>query len=238
MFFQRKKHKRPLEMLCEDFYEDSILNPSIGEGRVDVLATFAQTHKTLIAEQDARFADIDTKILATETINLRFELFGLAFLHLFGPDTAVKASLFTHDYLLAKERHKIWGDMEAYNQQIYHSTLSLEKKMGASWERYVVLSNKARFELFTKHLDEARRRGVDVEKDNFGTGIARPVNRLFTEKPWKDGTTARFLIIPLCDRLGFDSEFLPNESARMALAAIITGFYNGARDALERVEPT
>lgn len=239
MFFQRKKQKRPLEALCQNFYENAILSPSIGDGRVGVLSILAQTNKKLIVEQDMRFADIDLKKLATETVNLRFELFGLAFLHLFGPDRAVKASLFTHDYLLAKGRLKVWDDMEIYNQQIDRSILSLQKGMGASpWIRHVTLMNKTRFDLFKKHLEEARRTGVDVEKKNFGSGIARPLNRLFTEEVWKDGTTALFLTIPLCDRLGFDAGFLPNERARLALAAIITGFYNGARDAIDNVDPT
>jgi hypothetical protein len=100
----------------------------------------------------------------------------------------------------------------------------------------MALNNKTRFDLFTKHLDEAQKSGVDVEQDNFANRIARPLNLLFTNKVWQDRRTARFLIVPLCDRLGFDSEFLPNERACICLAALITGFCGGARQAMSRIK--
>lgn len=237
MFFRSKKREVSLAKFCESFYENSILNPVLGDGKVDVLSTIAQTDKRLIAEADLRFADVSTQKLVTETINLRFELFGLAWMHLFGPDLAVKLSFFTHDYLRAKNKREVWEGMEIYNQQIYRSTLSLKKKMGSSWEKHIALSNKTRFDYFTKHLDEARKGGIDVENDNYANRIARPLNQLFTEKLWADRTAARFLIIPLCDRLGFDLEFLPNDQARFRLAAIITGFYDGARQAMSDIKP-
>ena len=238
MFLRRTKLQKPLGDICKDFYENSILNPTLGDGRVDVLSIMAQTQKGILAEQDSRLANIDVQSLVKETINLRFELFGLAFLHLFGPDLAVKASLFTYDFLDANGRREIWHDMGVYNQQIARSFLFLKKRMGSAWERHVAITNKRRSELFAKYLDEARRSGIDVENDNFGNRIARPLNHMFTEKIWNDGTTASCLIIPFCDRLGFDPEFIPSVPARKALVSIITGLYSGARIAMQNVEPT
>jgi hypothetical protein len=92
MFFLTKKQKAPLESFCQNFYENSILNPKLGDRKVDVLSTIAQADKRLVADEDPRFADIDRRKLVTETINLRFELFGLALLQLFGPALAVRTS--------------------------------------------------------------------------------------------------------------------------------------------------
>jgi hypothetical protein len=237
MFFLTKKQRVPLQSFCQSFYENSILSPTLGDKKIDVLSTFAQTHKRLIVDADSRFADIDTQKLVTETKILRFELFGLAWLHMFGPDLAVKRSLFTHDYLKMKNRSDLWDGMEIYNQQIFRSTLTLKKTMGATWVRYITKCNRTRFDSFTKYLDEAKRGGIDVEANEYSTCIARGLNHLFTEKVWKNRATAYQLIIPLCDRLGLDSEFLPNEQARLCLAAIIAGFYDGARQAMDNIKP-
>lgn len=224
MRFFKKKQEVNLADFCRDFYEKYILNPMIG--RIDVDKALSESALSLVIEADNNFANVELKTFATELTILRFELFALAWIHKFGDRLAVVQSAFTKDYLHKKKRDDIWDAMEFYNQAIARSST-----LGRTTEKmedrvYLDVVNKTRMDLFGKFCEEG-----------YGpTCIARPLNRLFTENVWKRKVTVGLLMFALCDRLGFGSDFEPNEEAQLRFIVIINGFYDGARQSLENIK--
>lgn len=218
------KKQISLEEFCTDFYEKNILNPVV-EG-INAGAVFVDTIKRNVIEADDNFAKISAQKFTDEVTLLRFELFALAWLHQFGDKLAIVQSDFTKHYLHKKKRNDIWDNSESYNQAIARST-TLGKTPEKAFDRvYLARVNTTRADLFDKYLKE----GFDPKC------IARVLNRLFAEDVWEKGVTAGLLMFALCDRFGFESNFEPTKEAQFRLTAIIRGFYDGAKQALEKVK--
>ena len=196
-----KKHEVSLENFCRDFYENKILNPVVGG--IDVGAMYYDTVWRSVIEVNQNFAGISSQRLATEMIPLRFELFALAWLHQFGDKSAVAQSVFTKHYLQEKKRDDIWDASESYNQAIARSVTLGKTDRTASGRAHIVFTVKMRVDLFDKYHKEGR----DPKC------IARALNRIFSDEPWKKGITAGLLMFALCDRLGFKPNFEPNKEA-------------------------
>lgn len=232
-----KKEEVDLEEYCKDFYEREILNPTT-EG-VDFGAVFADTIKKKVEEVDSNFAKISSKKIAKEVIYIRFELFALAWLHQFGDNSAVVQSEFTRNYLNEKGRDVIWDGMESYNQAIARST-TLGKSSKNRFDRaYVTRVNTTRFGLGKQYIEDCEKLGIDFNNEAAQPilkSISRTLNRLFAEDAWRKGVTAGLLMFALCNRLGFESEFEPTKEAQFRLTTIIRGFYDGAKQALEKVK--
>lgn len=220
-----KKQEVALEDFCRDFYEKNILNPVIVKG-IDAGAVYFDTVRKSVVEVDQNFANISSQKFAAEMIPLRFELFALAWLHQFGDKSAVAQSVFTKNYLHEKKRDDISDAAAFYNQAIARSA-TLGKTSKKAFDRaYVARVNTIRMNLFEQFYKE----GYDPEC------VAQALNRLFSDEPWKKGVAAGLLMFALCERLGFEQNFEPNKEAQFRLTAIIRGFYDGARQSLDKIK--
>src|SRR5216117_1908591 len=97
VMFLRKKAEVDLAVFCRDFYGKNILHPVIAG--IDAGAIFVETVRRSVVEADSNFRKADLQKLADEMMLVRFELFGLAWLHRFGDKLAVAQSAFTKRYL-------------------------------------------------------------------------------------------------------------------------------------------
>jgi len=216
MSFFSRKQKINLEDFCRDFYEKNILNPVIGG--VDLGAVYYDTVRTSLVEPDHSLSSITSQKFAAEIVPLRFELFALAWLHKFGLNPAIPQSVFTNSYLQEKGRGDIWEDAKDYNQAIARSSTFGREREKAADRLHVARANKTKFELYKKYCHE----GHD------GECVARVLNRMFAEGPWKSNITAGLLACALCLRLGLDVNSQPNTEAQSRLIAVIRGLYDGA----------
>ena len=224
MSFLSRKQEVNLEDFCRDFYEKKILIPAIGG--IDVGAIYCDTSWKTVVEADQNFTDISSQKFATEIIPLRFELFALAWLHQFGDKLAVAQSVFTKHYLQEKKRDGIWDASESYNQAIARSVTVGKTADTASGRAHLGFVTKMRVDSFSHFYEQ----GHDP------TCVARVLNRLFSDEPWKKGITVGLLMLALCDRLDFEPNFEPNKEAQFRLTAVIHGIYDGARQPLERMK--
>lgn len=226
--FTRKQEVRMNEF-CRDFYEKNILNPVL-QGVLDAGAAFVEVVKKELVEVDPKLANIDEKMLAEEMVLLRFEIFGLAWVHKFDEKSSVAQSAFTKHYLHEKGRDDIWENMEFYNQAVARSSTLRASDPKAPDYRYLAKVNKTRADLFDKFLNEGVEPGA----------IARALNRLFTEAAWENDDTRMLLMFGLYDHLGFGpscaKDKWANEEAQFRLKGVILGLYKGASEAIEEVK--
>lgn len=215
-----KKQDVDLEGFCRNFYDKYTMNCVI-EG-IDVNANFIEAARDLITKVDQTFSSFDSQKLASELLILRFELFGLAWLHQFGEKSAVAQSVFTKNYLHEKGRDDIWDNLEFYNQAIATSSTIGRKTTNGFDRAYLMKVDGTRFSLFKLY----HKKGLD------GVAVARALNRLFTERAWKKGITVELLTQGLCKRL----EFKPNKEAHLRFFSVIHGLYDGSRQSLENIK--
>jgi hypothetical protein len=218
-FFNRKPKVR-LEDFCRDFYDRNLLHPEVAG--IDLARAFCETIKRLIAEVDPRFDTVDRELLITEITLIRFEVFGLAWLHQQGDKRAAEQSEFTKRYLEERSRTDVWEAMQPYNQAIARSSRLGRTSETPTGRAYFTFIDKMRADLFDKWFEL----GFDP------LSVGRAVNRLATDVAWKQGLTAGFLMLTLCERLRCDV----NEEAQSRLAASIRGLYNGVTESLKMVK--
>ena len=218
-FFNRKPKVR-LDECCRNFYDNHILHPNI-EG-LSVGSIYFDTVRQSIIEADSSFASVDPQLFAAEMTVLRFEVFGIAWLHEVGDKNAAAQSEFTKSYLEEHGELDIWESIEPYNQAVARSSTLGQKPDTASGRAYLSFIDSMRMQLFEKW----HKQGFDPKC------VARAANRLSTEEAWKKSLTPGFLMLTLCDRLGCEL----NEEAQFRLVAIIVGLYNGARETLNEVK--
>ena len=217
-FFSRKERVR-VDAFCRDFYDTHIMKPILRG--VDLGATYCETVKRSIAEVDPRFAPVDPQAFASEIRLIRFEVFGLAWLHQLGDKYAAAQSAFTKSYLEDTGNQDLWHALESYNQAIARSSTAGYSSETAPGRACLAFRNEMLFGLFKKWNAQ----GFDP------TAVARAAGRLFTGTPWKKGITPAFLMLTLCARLGCEV----NEDAQTRLVGIIRGLYDGARQAMKRI---
>lgn len=214
-----------IEDLCRDFYDNFILNPVVGG--VDVTNVFPECLKETITEVEPEFNKIELEKLNNEIIILRFELYALAWIHKFGDKHAFTQSVFTKRYLKAKGRNDIWDGMEHYNEAISHATVKLENSNPS------IIRKK--FDLADIKIAEAKQKGITVDEN-----IGRPINRMFSEKVWENGTITYFLTLALCHQLGLGSgpDYLgpKNDEAMLRFAVFINGLYEGAKQSWDKIK--
>jgi hypothetical protein len=217
--FSRKQRVR-LDVFCGEFYDKNILTSVIAG--MDVGAAYFETVKRSIAEVDGRFAAVDPKRFFSEVTLIRFEVFGLAWLHQLGDKHAAAQSAFTKSYLDERGRADLWDALEPYNQAIARSsTLGQTSETPAGWA-HLAFTNSMRMQLF----DQWHKQGFEPK------AVARAANRLSTDVAWEKGLTAGFLMLSLCERLGCEV----NEEAQFRLIAVIRGLYDGVREALKPIK--
>lgn len=218
-FFNRKPTVR-LDDYCRDFYNNYILNPVIAD--IDSNSIYFDTVRKSVVEVAASFADVGPELFAAEMTALRFELFGLAWLHRLGDKQTAAQSTFTKTYLEGIGRSDIWQGMEPYNEAIANSSTLGKKPDSPSGRRRVVFLDSMRSGLFELWYKQ----GFDPKC------VARAANRFGTEAAWKRGLTPRYLTLTLCDRLACDL----NQDGCGRLVMTIMGLYNGTKQALNEVK--
>lgn len=224
------KQKVKLEAFCREFFDAQILHPVIGG--VNFSSAFPEVVKKSITEADTAFKAIDIDKLTNELICLRFELFALAWIHHQGEKLAMAQSLFTKHYLHGENRDDIWDSMNHYNQAVAQSTtVSLDEAEKAS-------IYKMRMDIADSYIGIAEKTGIDVNDKAYLECLGRPINRLFSEKAWKNNTTSYYLLLALCHKLGLGSgrDYLgPNDEAKFRLSAFIHGLYDGAKQSWDNI---
>lgn len=214
----RRKPKLSVQEFSRDFYDSALLDTLIQQAH----ETYCQVIKRSIEDVDARFATVDSKEFAAEIAAIRFEVFGLAWLHHFGDKFAAPQSAFTKTYLEEKHRPEIWEAMERYNRSIARSFGAFLKSGTAEAREQATRVNLMKSDTFDYWVE----RGYD------GTAVARAANRLGARAAWEAGLSQGFLAVNLCEvLLGHQL----NEDAEFRLIAFIRGFYDGAYQACEAV---
>lgn len=221
-----KKPEVNFKDFCRNFYDNRILYPIVG--KTDFGGVGPEYVKKSLTEVDSDFEKVDSLKLRNEILNLRFELFALAWLHKFGEKSAIAQSIFTKNYLQEKGKIEIWNGMEHYNKAISHSvTAGLGDVNKAFWLR-------ARADIAEKYISDANKKGIIVD-DSLGL----PINRLFSEKAWKKEKTSYFLMLGLCHKLGlgYGPDYHgPKDEAQFRLMVFIIGFYDGAMQSWGKVK--
>lgn len=87
-----------------------------------------------------------------------------------------------------------------------------------------------REDLTTKNKEEAQKLGIDMDDI-----IERANYRLWSENAWKQKIILTVLLATLLKRLCIDQNKI-NDEASFRLGAIIYGFYEGSRQAMEQVK--
>jgi hypothetical protein len=217
--FSRKQAVR-LAQFCGEFYDTQILNPVI-EG-IDAGQVYVETVRRSVMEADPSFEGVETASLATEITAIRFEVFGLAWLHQFAGKHAAAQSAFTKRYLEERNRADVWEAMEAYNQASARSSTLGHTPKTPSGRAHLVFIDKTRADLFDAWLKQ----GFEPEP------VARAANRFGTDVAWERNLTPGFLMLTLCQRLGCEV----NEEGQFRLIAVIRGLYDGVREALRSIK--
>lgn len=215
-----RKPRVPLEAFCREFYDRYVLAPTVRG--LNVGEVYCHSVQESIAEVDSGFATIDSERLLAEMTMVRFEVFGLAWLHQFGDKRAPDQSAYTKEYLVEKGHEDIWANMEPYNQAIARSSWAGYTSETATGRAYLTFFNTVLADSFDKWFA----RGFEPDC------VARAANRLLAKAAWKKGITPGFVMLTLCNRLGYEL----NEQGQIRLAATIQGLYDGAREAMRQVK--
>jgi hypothetical protein len=220
-FFSKKPRVR-LDDFCRDFYDRNILYSHPEVARLGYAQVFCDTIKCSIGKVDPRFAAVDSELLKAEMTLVRFEVFGLAWLHQQGNKRAAEQSEFTRLYLEESCRTDIWEAMQPYNKASARSSTLGRTGETATGRAYLTFINETR----AAFADEWFKLGFAP------LSIGRAVNRLATDVAWKQSLTAAFLMTTICENL----ECQLNEEAQFRLVAIIRGFYDGVTESLKAVK--
>lgn len=219
MNFFTRKPKVHLDEFCRGFYDRAFRSDING---MNLYTSILDIERQSVMEADSSFVGVDPQLFVAEMTVLRYEVFGIAWLHEAGDKYAAAQSEFTKRYLEEHGELDIWESIEPYNQAVARSSTLGQKSDNPSGRAYLASLNIMRADSFDKWFKQ----GSDPKC------VARAANRLSTEEAWKKSMTPGFLMLTLCDRLGY----VPNEDAEFHFVTTIIGFYNGAREAIREVK--
>lgn len=216
-----RKQRVELCVFCGNYYDNSVFSSTIED--VDASRIYADTVIRSIREADATFTAVDCAQFHSEMMTLiRIEVFGLAWMHQFGDKHAAAQSAYTKSYLEERSHADIWDDLAPYNQAVARSSTIGQTTAMPSGRAYLAFVDSMRLDLF----DQWSKQGFEPD------AIARAANRFSTNVAWDKGITASFLMLTLCERLGYQL----NEEGQFRLAAVIRGLYDGARETMKQVK--
>lgn len=248
-FFSTKKEVK-LEDFCRDFYENSLLNPKIGEKEMtaNTINDWVKFLKKAIVEfdNDTIFINIDETKLTYEFEIMSYELFALAWIHSLGDEFVFDQSVFTNKYLQEKGQDNIWNDMEDYNIAVGSSGTYGLNDVG----HYRNMMDKGKF--FDKQNEIAQKKGFTLSGTDLAI-IRRPMNRKFSEKAWASGSTSFGLTLALLQRLGLiegdahkhfglfghdnsNINLKINDNARLRLNIFMMGIYLNAKKSFDEIK--
>lgn len=207
-----KKEKISLANFCGSLSEEMINQPII-DG-IDRFQVNIENLKKCVTESDPNFATVSVERLKAEIIVVRFELFGLVWVHQNVFDRAIEQSELTRRYLKATGRDDIWDGMGPYNEVIGElRTLYWQSKSTAFARAFRVKFN----EWIVVQSEQSHAQGLDEK------AVARAINRHQSFEVWNEGVTSGVLANLLCRRLGC----LLNQQAKNFLDLYIQGMYGG-----------
>lgn len=216
-----KKKELTLKDFCRGFYDMLIKKADSNDDYPDFF-------KKSLTEVDPDFANVDPLMLKNELIILRCELFALVWAHKFGERSAIDQSIFTKNYLKEKGKIEIWNGMGHYNKAISHSTTAgMDDVNKAFWIRM-------KTDTADKYIAIAEKKGIVVDES-----LGWPINRLFSEKAWKEKKTSYFLMLGLCHKfgLGYGKDYHgPKDEAQARFIVFITDFYNAQMQFMKNVK--
>ena len=227
--FTRKK-QITIKDFCKDFYNNQILNPKVGE--IDVGKVYSEAVKKKVVEVDPSFEEVNLEKFHERLIVLRFELFALAWTHKFvSGEKVIVQSMFTKDYLMEKDRMDIWEEMGDYCKAIDGATLHWLTNLG---KMNLSFNYNTREDLTSENIKDAKKLGV---KDN---DVIQRVNfRLWSESAWRQKFVLTAMQVVFYENLykstGFESNKL-NDEALSIIAVVMKGFYDGAKQSIDKVK--
>ncbi len=215
-----RKPRVELEEFCRDFYDRQIVDGRIHE--TDVTTAFWDVVLDDLAKDSLLKGTPDRAAFHQEMTAIYFELFGLAWSHIFKRDKyQIPQAALTKHYLEEKDALDTWEATADYSQaggsSITETPIRGQKMRRAT----VVMVTSMRVDLF----DKWEKAGVDPEC------AARVANRLSSRPQWNSGATSSELVNTLGSRLSF--EFLPQ--GRFRMQAVLSGLYEGAHKAIRAV---
>jgi hypothetical protein len=220
----KRKHKVMFQKFCQDFYNKDVLHAVLGD--TDLHAAYCNQVRKSVAEADPAFASVDMETLVSEFQILRFEVFGEAWVHELSAHKLAEQllllqTLFTKKYLQEEGRLDIWEGMGPYNQAIAQivDASNEDTPLGRA---YCTQMNNLRARLREGWCEA----GFDEEC------AKRASNRMCPDEAWEKFITLWDLMVVLQDRLNCEV----NEDAQISLTYYIRGLYDGARQALRKVE--
>lgn len=215
-----RRQRVRIDEFCSDFYDKNILKAVIRDQDLNVTA--CEIIKRSIAEFDPGFVSVETQKLCSQIKLIRFEVFGLAWMHQLGQKHAVAQSNFTKYYFEMKQQQSIWQQLESYNQAVARSSTYGYSPETPTGRAYLTFRNATLADFF----DQWCARGFDA------TAVARAANRLCCDSAWAKGITAASLVMTLCEHLSHPV----SAEAQLRLAYVVRGLYDGSREALKRIK--
>ena len=215
----RTKRKVTTERFCLEFYSGHVFAKPIRG--LDPHLVWSQTVHKQITSTDTVFKQVDLDEFSFELRALRLEVFALAWIHRVDQRLTLVQSQFTKDYLYQNGLSDLWETMGAYNTAIARSTVGGSDPNTRSGRSKITYLNLSRVNMFEEWS------GKDFDDDC----IARVANCLGSKSAWKSTRVHTYLSFALTDRLGCEI----SREARKGLLALVKGYYDGAKELLQKV---
>jgi hypothetical protein len=215
-----RKPKCTTEEFCQSFYDDSLSIPSLD---LDAWGAWCKKNRDAIGLKDLSFRAVDLPKFSAELRALHLEVVGIAWVHHANSEFTVLQAEFTKLFLERRNEHELWELGEDYNQAV-------ARAQDASFRND---PNPTRGEASHKQLNKEKLKffGDWTSKGYDGKIVSRAANRLGSKQAWRDQGTLIYLSFVLTKHLGCEL----NDEGRQALMALIFGFYNGAKEAIQSV---
>ncbi|NLY01667.1 MAG: hypothetical protein GXY83_36740 [Rhodopirellula sp.] len=218
--FSRKSRTNAIGF-SREFYDKYVFGSVRGVGLEEA---YAEVVRKNICKSDSSFAAVSLEDLTEELRAVHLEMIGTAWTHASKSEVAFEVSKFTKQYLADLDRRDLWEAMGAYNQIVAQSATKGEG------ERLQAAIAKQRADLFDDLFDNLAKRESDREW--VADAIARVANRIGSERSRKTGKMQAFVGIRVMSRLEIEG----SDQIVEGLAAVVHGFYQGATEALDKVE--
>ncbi len=216
-------HRKPrlsTQQFCEDFYSNYVFAPSIADSN-PWLILCDSIHQQLL-QADPVFSSVDLSCPPDQLLALRLEVIGIAWMLHVKDSLSPRQSECTRVYLSRHNRDDLWDMMDPYNKATAESTVLGSDPSTRIGRGHITFLNSMRAQLFDDWVAT-----VSNPKD-----AARAANRFGCNVPWKSKRTHTYLSFALTDQLQCEI----NEKARLAIMAIIQGFYDGTYEKLSKVK--
>jgi hypothetical protein len=225
-----------VEEFCRHFYDDVIFHPIIA-GQ-DFNEVWWDKVFQSIVEADKSFTVIDKSNFIREMTALRLELFGLAWLYKYKDERfTIPQSVFTMQYLEMNGKREIWDAMRDYGLVVAQSAV-LDKSgkqldgstaLGRSRITFVNTFRMEEFKKFASTNYKDRSSPTEEEKNRMDC-ITAVINRMLSEP--------KRAVLPLAEklveRLGCGTSL--NSRALFAIASVIYGLHQGAKEAIKDIK--